>query len=144
MSSKVRAVVVVILVGLFAACIPLQAHHGNASFDVSKHPTVKGVVTEYIWANPHVYLKFDAKDESGQVQHWVVEASNPPDQTRQGWTKFSFKPGDEVEITMGSVARNGQPIGRFGFRGGIKLNGMPFPPNSGESPDDAGQTAPKQ
>lgn len=140
MSGKVKVVLAVFLVGLFAACVPLQAHHGNASFDVTRHPTVKGIVTDYIWANPHVYLKFDAKDENGQVQHWVVEASNPPDQTRQGWTKFSFKPGDEVEITMGSVARNGQPIARFG-RGGIILNGSPFPPGSGEKSSDAGETA---
>jgi hypothetical protein len=102
-------------------CVPLFAHHGNASYDVTKKPTVKGVVTEYIWANPHVYLKFDAKGENGEVVHWQVEASNPPDQTRAGWTKNTFKPGDEVEITMGSVARNGQPIGRFGGR--IVING---------------------
>ena len=49
-------------------------------------------MTSNVWANPHCYLKFDAKDENGQVQHWVAEASNPPDQTRQGWTKNSFKP----------------------------------------------------
>jgi hypothetical protein len=137
---KVGAVVVVIFVSLFAACVPLRAHHGNASFDVTKHPTVKGIVTEYVWANPHIYLKFDAKDENGQVQRWVVEASNPPDQTRQGWTKNSFKPGDEVEITMGSVARNGLPIARFG-RGGIILNGKPFPPGSAENSSDAGERA---
>jgi hypothetical protein len=143
MSNKVGAIIVIVFIGLFAACVPLRAHHGNASFDVTKHPSVKGIVTEYVWANPHCYLKFDAKDENGQVQHWVVEASNPPDQTRQGWTKNSFKPGDEVEITMGSVARNGQPIGRFG-RGGIILNGKPFPPNGAENTADTGETVPKQ
>ena len=108
-------------VAALAVCVPLFAHHGNASYDVTKKPTVKGVVTEYIWANPHVYVKFDAKGENGEVVHWQVEASNPPDQTRAGWTKNTFKPGDEVEITMGSVARNGQPIGRFGGR--VVING---------------------
>jgi hypothetical protein len=116
-------VIRIVFVGLSVLGVwgPLSAHHGNASYDVTKKPTIKGTVTEYIWANPHVYVKFDAKDENGQVVHWLVEASNPPDQTRAGWTKNSFKPGDEVEITMGSVARNGQPIGRFGGR--VVVNG---------------------
>ncbi|HUL51433.1 MAG TPA: DUF6152 family protein, partial [Candidatus Nitrosotalea sp.] len=104
----------------------LMAHHGNASYDVTQKPTIKGVVTEFTWANPHCYLRFDAMDESGAVVHWLVEASNPPDQTREGWTKNTFKPGDQVEITMGSVARNGQPIGRFGGR--IVINGTVFKP----------------
>jgi Family of unknown function (DUF6152) len=144
MSSKVNLIVMAVLISLSLACVPLFAHHGNASFDVTKHPTIKGVVTEFIWANPHCYLKLDAKDENGQVQHWIVEASNPPDQTRQGWAKNSFKPGDEVQITMGSVARNGQPIGRFGLGGGgsgIILNGKPFPAGAAEN---SGSSAPKQ
>ena len=118
--------IVFVLLTLLALSAPLFAHHGNASYDVTKKPTVKGVVTEFIWANPHCYLKFDAKDENGQPVHWLVEASNPPDQTRAGWTKTTFKPGDQVEITMGSVARNGQPIGRFGGR--IVINGKVLQP----------------
>ena len=27
--------------------------------------TVKGTVTEYVWSNPHVLVKVDAKDDSG-------------------------------------------------------------------------------
>lgn len=116
-----RFLTCVLMAAVLTFSIPALAHHGNASYDVTQKPTIKGVVTEFIWANPHCYLKFDAKDENGNVVHWLVEASNPPDQTREGWTKNTFKPGDEVEITLGSVARNGQPIGRFGSR--IVING---------------------
>jgi hypothetical protein len=116
--------VMVVAVAMLAISVPVFAHHGNASYDVSKKPTIKGVVTEFIWANPHCWLKFDAKGENGEVVHWLVEASNPPDQTRQGWTNHTFKPGDEVEITMASVAKNGEPIGRFGSR--IVINGKVF------------------
>lgn len=139
MTSKARVVVLATLIGLLTASVPLWAHHGGASYDNTKHPTIKGVVTEYIWANPHCYLKMDAKDENGQVQHWIVEASNPPDQTHAGWSKDSFKPGDQVEITMGSVARNGQPVGRFGRQ--IILNGKPFPEGAANSSNAAGATA---
>jgi hypothetical protein len=118
---KNRLMILMLTATVLALSLPLLAHHGNASYDVTKKPTIKGVVTEFIWANPHCYLRFDATDDKGTVAHWLVEASNPPDQTREGWTKNTFKPGDQVEITMGSVARNGQPIGRFGDR--IVING---------------------
>jgi hypothetical protein len=118
---KRRSITTMLMGAVLAFALPLLAHHGNASYDVTQKPTIKGVVTEFIWANPHCYLRFDATDDSGNVAHWLVEASNPPDQTREGWTKNTFKPGDQVEITMGSVARNGQPIGRFGNR--IVING---------------------
>jgi len=39
-------------VGFLAVSFPLFAHHGNASYDTAKTITVKGSVTEYIWANP--------------------------------------------------------------------------------------------
>src|SRR5579883_1801145 len=55
----------VLLVSLLAGSFPLLAHHGNAAYDTSKSVTVKGTVTEFVWANPHIFLKVDAKDDSG-------------------------------------------------------------------------------
>ena len=72
---------------------------------------MKGTVTEWFWANPHCFLKFDVQDESGQVVHWVAETSNPPDMINRGWTKYSFKAGDLVTVTLEPV-KNGAPNGR--------------------------------
>ena len=90
----------------------LSAHHGTASFDTTKDVVLKGTVTEWIWANPHCFLKFDAKDDTGTVRNWAVEASNPTDMTKRGWARSSFKPGDEVTVTLQAV-KNGAPIGRI-------------------------------
>jgi hypothetical protein len=114
--------------GLFGACAPAFAHHGNAAYDYEKSVVVKGVVTEYIWANPHVFLKVDAKDENGNVQHWLIEAQNPVAQANAGWTKITFKPGDQVDLDV-MPTKNGQPIGRF--RNRIVINGQVF---KGEAP----------
>lgn len=94
---------------LFAA--PLWAHHGNAAFDNSKRVTMKGTVTEWFWANPHCFLQFDVKDDSGAVTHWVAETSNPPDMINHGWSKNLLKVGDQVTVTVIPV-KNGKPIGR--------------------------------
>ena len=64
--------VVGLAVAASMASIPLYAHHGNAAFDVGKKVTLKGTVTEWVWANPHCWLKFDVKDDKGTVVHWVA------------------------------------------------------------------------
>jgi Family of unknown function (DUF6152) len=111
------------IVGVVAFCVPLSAHHGAASFDTSKMVTVTGTVTEYIWTNPHVLVKLDAKDDSGNVSHWVVEAWNPVTQASRGWSKNTFKPGDDVSLDI-NPAKNGQPVGEI--RGRIVINGKEF------------------
>lgn len=89
----------------------LSAHHGTASFDTSKKLTLAGTVTEWFWANPHCFLKFDVKGDNGEVVHWIAETSNPADMTNVGWSKQILKPGDEVMITIEPV-KNGRPAGR--------------------------------
>ena len=90
--------------------VPIVAHHGAASFD-DKEITLKGTVTEWVWANPHCFLKFSAKDDTGTVRTWVVETSNPTDMTARGWRRTSFKFGDEITVTLVPY-KNGAPVGR--------------------------------
>ena len=87
--------VFVAAVGLMGLSVPLAAHHGAASFDTTRELTLKGSVTEWIWANPH-----------------CVEVSNPTDMTRLGWARTSFKGGDEVTVTLQPV-KSGAPVGRL-------------------------------
>jgi hypothetical protein len=98
--------------GLLAVAPPLSAHHGGASFDTTKELTLSGTVTEWIWANPHCFLKFDAKDETGTVRNWVVETGNPTDMSRSGWARKSFNVGDMVSVTLQPV-KSGAPVGRI-------------------------------
>ncbi len=114
-----------LVVGCMAACLPLLAHHGNAAYDTAKTVTVKGTVTDYIWANPHVFLKVDAKDDSGNTLHWVIEGQNAVTQATAGWSNSTFKTGDQVVIDV-TPAKNGRPIGRF--KGRIEINGQQFKP----------------
>jgi hypothetical protein len=106
-----RKKLLIVFLGLSAIASPLFAHHGSAAYDTTKRLTMKVTVTEWFWANPHCFLKFDAKDEKGNVLHWVAEASNPPDLVQLGWNKNTLKPGDEVTVLV-IPAKNGQPIGR--------------------------------
>ena len=86
--------IIVSAVGLFGGPVPAVAHHGAATFDTGKEITLKGVVTEWIWANPHCFLKFDARDETGAMRNWAVETQNPVSMTARGWSRNVFKVGD--------------------------------------------------
>lgn len=88
------------------------AHHGNAAYD-TKTVVVKGIVTEWKWTNPHTILKFDAKDESGNVVHWLGEWNNPSTLINFGINVKSFKVGEEVTVTMRGMAKSGAPLGRI-------------------------------
>jgi hypothetical protein len=88
------------------------AHHGAATFDTGKEITLKGVVTEWIWANPHCFLKFDAKDDTGTMRNWAVETQNPVTMLSRGFARSAFKPGDAVTVRLEPV-KNGAPVGRM-------------------------------
>src|SRR5437879_13324789 len=70
-------------VGFLTVSVPLFAHHGNAAYATGTKITVKGTVTEWVWANPHCWLKFDAKDDKGEVEDWILEACTTLDMRRQ-------------------------------------------------------------
>ena len=111
----------------------LVAHHGNASFDTSKQVTLKGAVTEWIWANPHCFLKMDAMDDTGSVRNWALEAQNPTSMTQRGWSRNSFKIGDHVTAVLEAV-KNGASIGRIvkvTLPDGSSLLGANPPPTPG-------------
>jgi hypothetical protein len=103
---------VAVVAGFLIVSGPLFAHHGNAVFDVGKTVTMKGTVTEWFWANPHCFLSFDVKGDGSRPVHWVMETQAPPNMVPYGFSKQTFKPGDEVTVTLEPV-KNGEPLGRL-------------------------------
>jgi hypothetical protein len=95
-----------------AFCAPVFAHHGNAAF-AEKPITLKDAkVTNFAWANPHSLVEFDAKDDKGKMQHWVVETAAPQALVLIGWSKKSLEPGDMITVTL-YQAKTGNPAGRL-------------------------------
>ena len=99
--------------GLLLTALPLFAHHGGTSlYDVSKQITVDATVTEFVWTNPHVEIGLDAKDDKGNVKHWLLEASSPPVMVSRGWNRKILQPGDVVKVTF-NPAQRGASVGRL-------------------------------
>jgi hypothetical protein len=88
-------------VGILAKCIPVFAHHGTAGgYDFTHRITTKATVTEYIFQNPHVQIYFKLKNDKGEEETWGVETVSPGNALANGWTKKSFKPGDELLVSF--------------------------------------------
>jgi Family of unknown function (DUF6152) len=106
MKIKAAATIVTSLAILFLA-VPLLAHHGVATYDMTKQVTVKGVVTDFQFINPHAEIYIEAKDEKGDKQHWIGEMTTPNMLSRRGWSKESLKAGDQVTV-LGNPAKDGK------------------------------------
>jgi diphthamide biosynthesis methyltransferase len=98
--------------GLLTLVGPIFAHHGTAAYETTQETTVKGTVTDFEFINPHTLIFLDVKNEKGDVEHWQVDAQSPNQLTRDGWTKNSLKPGDQIAVT-GFRAKNHSNILRF-------------------------------
>src|SRR5438046_8907559 len=87
--------------GVVAISGPVVAHHGTAGvYDYTHRITTKATVTEYIWANPHVQIYFTLKNDKGEEQTWGVETVSPGNALANGWTKHSFKPGEQLLVSF--------------------------------------------
>ena len=100
------------LVAALFLCGPAFAHHSFAMFDQSKVVTLKGVVREFQWTNPHAFIHIEVPNDSGGKDVWQVELNSPNNLTRQGWRSTSVKVGDEVTLMLNPL-RDGTKGGLF-------------------------------
>jgi hypothetical protein len=75
---------------------------------MGKSVTIKGVVTNFDFINPHVLITVESKGDDGTVQKWQGELTSPNHLARAGWTKSTIKVGDTITI-MGAGAKSGAP-----------------------------------
>ncbi|HMI96005.1 MAG TPA: DUF6152 family protein [Micropepsaceae bacterium] len=74
------------------------AHHSFAMFDPDKLIIQTGIVKEFEWTNPHVWIHIMAPDASGKQVEWSFEMQAVAQATTGGWRSDSVRPGDKVSI----------------------------------------------
>jgi hypothetical protein len=119
---------------LLLVSVPIFAHHGAASYDLSKTTTLKGTVTNVQWINPHAIVEIEVNDKTGKAQKYLVESVSPLGLSRRGWTKDSVKTGDQITVS-GNLSQNGTHI--------LRLKKIVFPTGQ-EFTIDSGEDYPSQ
>jgi hypothetical protein len=109
MKTLTRCLLLLAAVAIIAP--PLAAHHGRGqSFDMKKQVTLKGVVSQVKWQNPHVLIFIDVKNDAGEVVNWAFENSNVHTLATQGYNRNTLKVGQDVTAIVNPAA-NGSPLG---------------------------------
>jgi len=117
------------------------AHHSTAEFDYAKEVTIKGIVKEVQWTNPHSFIQLlvDGQQPGEKIQ-WSVEIGSPTLNINLGWRKDSVKPGDAVTMNL-APARNGKPYGTLRvltFADGKQLKGVAAQVRGSAAPPSTG------
>jgi hypothetical protein len=77
------------------------AHHSTSGLYDEEHPVeIHGKVLEWRFINPHPSLTVEVVGEDGSLQEWDVNYGGAAvvHLRRQGYTKDTFKPGDEIIV----------------------------------------------
>jgi proline racemase len=116
------------MLGVLGA-VPAVAHHSFAVFFDNEQGivSVRGVVTEFNFKNPHGVIRLDVKGKDGKVEEWKAETNSPSILERRGWKKDSIKVGEEI-VLEGWRARDGKNYMRMRkvTRGDGTPVGIPF------------------
>ena len=88
----------------------VSGHHSQAAYDGEQRVELRGVVVEFSWKNPHVFVVWDTKDSSGKAVRWTGEMSSTNTMMSAGLRRSSLKAGDEI-IVIVSPSKAGNPNG---------------------------------
>jgi hypothetical protein len=77
-----------------------RAHHSvSATYIFGKTVRLEGTLKEFIWRNPHSFMRVEAPDDKGVKYIWIVEGAAPQQLSDAGLTASTLRPGDQVIVT---------------------------------------------
>jgi hypothetical protein len=86
---------------LTMSVMPLFAHHSiGAIYDIDRLVTLKGIVTQVEWQNPHVILHLDVKNDDGSIVSWNVETLAARGFMSRGLDRGFIRTGDTVSMSV--------------------------------------------
>ncbi len=102
----------VIAIAVATTSLPASAHHSYAMFDVEKKISIEGTVKQFMWTNPHSWIRMEVMDAKGQPKEWAVEMGSLTILVALGWNPKTLQAGDKIRITVHPM-KSGLPGGDF-------------------------------
>jgi len=94
-----------VVLGLVCAGSALAHHSFAATYYVDRSITIKGSVSQFMFRNPHSFVKVDAPDDKGVMQTWSVEWGGGAQLSSANITRDTLKSGDQV-VVIGNPGRD--------------------------------------
>jgi hypothetical protein len=98
-------ILLVVGVGLIGLDRAFAHHSFGATYDASQTMEIEGVVKEFVWRNPHSFLRLDATDKDGATKTWALEWGSINQLTHAKLTRTTLLPGNRLVVT-GAPARD--------------------------------------
>jgi Family of unknown function (DUF6152) len=105
-SIKNFVALLVVLAAAIACAGRAYAHHSfAATYFVDQNITIEGTLTQFLYRNPHSFIKIEAPDDKGVMQTWSIEWGGGAQLTHDHVSRDTLKPGDHV-IVSGNPGRD--------------------------------------
>jgi hypothetical protein len=102
---KCKLFVVLVAATLLSGGAAYAHHSFAATYFVDREITVEGTLSQFMFRNPHSFVKVQAPDDKGEMQTWSVEWGGGAQLNREHVTRDTLKPGDHV-IVSGNPGRD--------------------------------------
>ena len=101
----------------------VQGHHSLALFERSTPITISGVVKNFQWTSPHVWIYLVSTNAGQPDVEWAIEAPAPAVLFRQGWRRSTLATGDKVSMTI-YRRKDGTSNGAVADQPNLVINGV--------------------
>ena len=95
-----RMIVVLSAVAVvLTTAVQLSAHHSfTAAYDSTKRVEIEGVVKEFVWRNPHSFVRLEVSTKEGTTELWNLEwgSTTQLQAAKYPVTRTTIKPGDHI------------------------------------------------
>jgi len=96
---KHALLILLIASALFCGSRAYGHHSFAATYFVDQEITIEGTLTQFLYRNPHSFVKVDVPDSAGKMQTWSVEWGGGAQLTQEHVTRDTLKDGDHVIVT---------------------------------------------
>ena len=95
-----RKILALLSAAAFLCAGRAYAHHSfAATYFVDKTITIEGNLVQFLYRNPHSFVKVEAPDDQGKMQTWSIEWGGAGQLSREKVARDTLKPGDHVIVT---------------------------------------------
>ena len=103
-----RILVLLMSVAVLAGSGRVFAHHSfTAAYDSTKRVEIEGVVKEFVWRNPHSFVRIEVTTKEGGTELWNLEwgSTTQLQAAKYPVTRTTIKAGDRI-IAGGEPGRD--------------------------------------